>query len=444
MFLNFVRRRKHAHLPFEVTTQSMPNRSLDFRCTKTHQHHVDVGGAGTGYSSSDGSCTGQLMITGVMDGDGTLKVIELFALDGIAYLSDYGVGSADNGGGSDGEEFTFPSNATAAAGDFIYVVSPASNFTAFFGFTPTLLYVDFVADIADGNDAIELFFDGTAVDVFGDISFDIPDNEPWDYNLVWTYHLSGGPVNNFTLAEWTFSGREALDGESKNSEAATPFPIGNFTLPNIMSSSEPSAAPSTSAMPSVEPSAAPSTSSMPSGRPSAAPTASSMPSSEPSATPSSTPSVAPSTSSLPSSGPSSMPSTVPSGTPSTSSARSTAPSAPPSSSVSPSQSPSGAPSASPSQSREPSSQPSVSPSSSSLPSGGPRQHPSILPSEALSASPSEPPGSHSSQSSQTSSSILGWSLWCHTHKGSCAAALIGGVTALASAAAAAILGAIAP
>ena len=52
-----------------------------------------------------------LIITGVFDGPnsgGTPKGVELFALNDISDLSVYGLGSANNGDGSDGEEYTFP------------------------------------------------------------------------------------------------------------------------------------------------------------------------------------------------------------------------------------------------------------------------------------------------------------------------------------------------
>jgi hypothetical protein len=57
-----------------------------------------------------------LMITGVLDGPlpgGLPKVIELYAFADIADLSIYGVGSANNGGGTDGEELTLEGSASA-------------------------------------------------------------------------------------------------------------------------------------------------------------------------------------------------------------------------------------------------------------------------------------------------------------------------------------------
>ena len=99
---------------------------------------------------------GQLVITGVVDGPlsgGVPKAVELCAVMDIADLSEYGLGSANNGGGSDDEEFTFPAVAVSQ-GDFIYVASEEIGFTDFFGFAPD--YISSAANI-NGDDAIELF-----------------------------------------------------------------------------------------------------------------------------------------------------------------------------------------------------------------------------------------------------------------------------------------------
>ena len=95
-----------------------------------------------------------LVISGVIDGPlsgGVPKAIELFVNEDIADLSIYGVGSANNGGGSDGEEVTL--SGSASAGDYIYIASEDIGFTDFFGFAP-----DFVSSAAsiNGDDAIEL------------------------------------------------------------------------------------------------------------------------------------------------------------------------------------------------------------------------------------------------------------------------------------------------
>ena len=110
--------------------------------------------------------TGDMVIAGVIDGPltgGTPKAIELYVVNDIADLSIYGVGSANNGGGSDGEEFTLPAG-PASAGTYLYVASESPQFTNFFGFAPT--YTSAAASI-NGDDAIELFMSGAVVDVFG-------------------------------------------------------------------------------------------------------------------------------------------------------------------------------------------------------------------------------------------------------------------------------------
>lgn len=175
-----------------------------------------------------------MVITGVVDGPlsgGVPKAIEICVLNDVADLSAYGLGSANNGGGSDGEEFTFPAG-PASAGTFLYVASEATGFSSFFGFAPT--YTSGAASI-NGDDAIELFMSGGVADVFGDIGTD-GTGQPWDHVDGWAYRndSTGPDGSTFTLANWSFSGTNALDGETSNGSAATPFPIGNYsacTLP---------------------------------------------------------------------------------------------------------------------------------------------------------------------------------------------------------------------
>jgi hypothetical protein len=170
-----------------------------------------------------------LIISGVYDGPlpgGNPKGVELFVVNAIADLSEYGLGSANNGGGTDGEEFTFPADA-AAKGAFIYVSLEAVEFANWFGFAPD--YTDGSMAI-NGDDAVELFHNGSVEDVFGDINVD-GTGQPWDYVDGWAYRVndSGPDGSTFVLANWSFSGADTLDNESSNSTAATPFPAGSFT-----------------------------------------------------------------------------------------------------------------------------------------------------------------------------------------------------------------------
>lgn len=170
-----------------------------------------------------------LLITGVVDGPltgGIPKAVELYVINDIPDLSIYGIGAANNGGGTDGEEFTFPADA-ATAGQFIYVATESIEFTNFFGFAPD--YTDGSAVSINGDDAIELFQNGAVIDTFGDINVD-GTGEAWDYLDGWVYRVSGTEADGtiFNLANWTFSGINALDGETTNATAATPFPVGTF------------------------------------------------------------------------------------------------------------------------------------------------------------------------------------------------------------------------
>ncbi|MDH3546147.1 MAG: lamin tail domain-containing protein, partial [Gammaproteobacteria bacterium] len=169
------------------------------------------------------------MITGVVDGPlsgGIPKAIELCALSDIPDLSVYGVGSANNGGGSDGEEFTFPAG-PVSAGTFLHVASESTGFATFFGFAPS--HTSGAAAI-NGDDAIELFMAGAVVDVFGDINVD-GTGQAWEYLDGWAYRndSTGPDGSTFVIANWTFSGPNALDGETNNATAVTPFPIGAYS-----------------------------------------------------------------------------------------------------------------------------------------------------------------------------------------------------------------------
>ena len=141
-------------------------------------------------------------------------------------LSIYGLGFANNGGGSDGIEFTF-SAIYVTAGDFLYVASDKEEFINFFGFPPDSMTP---AAVINGDDAVELFRDGTVVDVFGDIGVD-GTGQPWEYLDGWAYrnNNSGGlDTSTFTVSEWRFSGPNALDGAIVNVTADYPFPAGSF------------------------------------------------------------------------------------------------------------------------------------------------------------------------------------------------------------------------
>ncbi|WGD35537.1 T9SS type A sorting domain-containing protein [Olleya sp. YS] len=170
-----------------------------------------------------------LLISGVYDGPltgGTPKGVELYVVNDIADLSLYGIGSANNGGGTDGEEFTFPADA-ATAGDYIYITNNSTEFANFFGFAAN--YTDGSMGI-NGDDAVELFFNGSVTDTFGDINTD-GSGQPWDYLDGWAYRVDGtGPDGvTFVLANWSFSGINVFDGQTSNATSPNPLPIGTYS-----------------------------------------------------------------------------------------------------------------------------------------------------------------------------------------------------------------------
>ncbi|GLS24822.1 ExeM/NucH family extracellular endonuclease [Marinibactrum halimedae] len=178
------------------------------------------------------TASADMVISGVFDGTlpgGVPKGVELYVTEDINDLSQYGVGSANNGGGSDGEEFTFPA-ISVSAGSYIYVTSEDAAFEEFFGFTPDIAYTSSAAAI-NGDDAIELFKNGSVIDVFGDINVD-GSGQSWDHLDGWAYRLSGQNANGgtFDSSHWLFSGTNVWDGASNNEGSTAVMPVATFTL----------------------------------------------------------------------------------------------------------------------------------------------------------------------------------------------------------------------
>ena len=175
----------------------------------------------------------QIIITGIADGplSGGTKVIEFYATADVADLSVYGVGFANNGGGTDGQEYTFPMQ-SVNAGDFFYGVNNAANATAFFGLTDgaTLVIEDNDFGGFNGDDAIELYLNGTIIDIFGDINVD-GNGQPWEYLDSWAYRVdaTGPDGSTFNLANWTFGTVDIFDGETTNASSPEPFPLGTYS-----------------------------------------------------------------------------------------------------------------------------------------------------------------------------------------------------------------------
>ena len=182
-----------------------------------------------------------LVLTGVIDGPlagGMPKAVEMVAIEDIPDLSVYGVGSANNGGGTDGVEYTFPP-VSLAAGSCIVLSNDSTGFFEFFGYYPD--FVSSFATAVNGDDAVELFKDSLPVDVFGDINVD-GSGTSWEYLDGWVYRLNGtGPDGtNFVPGNWIYSGINALDNEATNATAAIPFPSCTYlqTAPTFINAND--------------------------------------------------------------------------------------------------------------------------------------------------------------------------------------------------------------
>tara|TARA_R110002050_G_scaffold190539_2_gene325222 strand:- start:19020 stop:20816 length:1797 start_codon:yes stop_codon:yes gene_type:complete len=145
------------------------------------------------------------------------KAIHLVANEDIADLSIYGIGVANNGGGTDGKEFILPMQ-SVTAGDDILVARDINLITAYFGECITEFEHLITADSSinqNGDDAIELFQEDAVIDTFGDNAID-GTGEAWEYSDSWTYK---------TENVWTYGGIGCTVGSDDTQNSVCPYPI---------------------------------------------------------------------------------------------------------------------------------------------------------------------------------------------------------------------------
>ncbi|HLF62917.1 MAG TPA: plastocyanin/azurin family copper-binding protein [Saprospiraceae bacterium] len=173
--------------------------------------------------------SGQAVITAIFDADlpgGLPKGTEVYITQDIPDLSLLGIGSANNGGGTNGIEFAFPAIAVDS-GTYLYLASDSVSFAEFFGFNADYITV---AMAINGDDAIELFWDSISIDVFGEIAVD-GTGQPWEYTDGWAARkpMTGPDGSTFILQNWNFSGVGGLDMEITNESAQNPVPLKSYT-----------------------------------------------------------------------------------------------------------------------------------------------------------------------------------------------------------------------
>ncbi|MCA6078934.1 Ig-like domain-containing protein [Fulvivirga sedimenti] len=125
------------------------------------------------------------------DGSGTNggKFVHVRVNRDIPDLSRYGLGVANNGGGTDGIEFTFPS-VSASEGDHILVAREPETIAGYFGGCYNGFANVFQSDAMsqNGDDAIELFDGMDVIETYGDANVD-GTGQPWDYANTWAYKV---------------------------------------------------------------------------------------------------------------------------------------------------------------------------------------------------------------------------------------------------------------
>lgn len=212
-----------------------------FTVPGTYDYQCDPHAAGgmTGQITVNAAPSPDLIISGVFDADlsgGLPKGVEIYVVNNIADLSTYGLGSANNGGGTDGVEYAFPAE-SATAGDHLYVTTDSTAFYTWFGFSAD--YIDPSGVNVNGDDAIELFSNGVVIDVYGDINVD-GTGTAWEYADGWAYRVSntGPDGSTFVPANWTFANGD-FNNFTSNAGATNPMPVGTFTLGTTGGSSRP-------------------------------------------------------------------------------------------------------------------------------------------------------------------------------------------------------------
>ena len=130
---------------------------------------------------------GALLWTGSGTNGG--KFVHVRANQDIADLSQYSIGVANNGGGTDGIEYTFPVMAVAE-GEHILVAREPSTIASYFGNCYNDYAHVFQSDAMsqNGDDAIELFDGTTVIETYGDANVD-GTGESWEYTGSWGYKI---------------------------------------------------------------------------------------------------------------------------------------------------------------------------------------------------------------------------------------------------------------
>ena len=166
-----------------------------------------------------------LILQGIIDFDVPTagndgKAIHVLAVNDIENLSLYGIGVANNGGGTDGEEYTFPA-VSVLAGDNIMVARSPEAMASFLGATEANLMLA-SSDIGqNGDDAIELFYNGEVIETFGDVDV-LGTGQTWEYVDSFAYKVDGA---------WDYAAINCTDDAETSATSSCPYPYtGVYTV----------------------------------------------------------------------------------------------------------------------------------------------------------------------------------------------------------------------
>ena len=131
--------------------------------------------------------TNDLSLQGVIDfsvpsGGTDGKAIHLVATADITDLSVFGIGVANNGGGTDGMEYGLDA-VSASSGDDILVARSVEAMSAYFADCYSAFDIIMIANgniDQNGDDAIELYEGESVIETFGDVNVDGTD-QVWEY-----------------------------------------------------------------------------------------------------------------------------------------------------------------------------------------------------------------------------------------------------------------------
>lgn len=187
--------------------------------------NCSVGSAITQNSSCEYPiCAQALTLQGVMailwEGSGTNggKAVHLKAQKDIADLSLYSIGVANNGGGTDGIEYTFPVMSVSEGDDIIIAREQATIATYFGACINTFEHIIETGSMSqNGDDAIELFKGNDVIDTYGDADVD-GTGQSWEYAGSWAYKLNGN---------WVTGGVDCAAGSTSTQSSSCVYPACN-------------------------------------------------------------------------------------------------------------------------------------------------------------------------------------------------------------------------